>query len=196
MSANLTPQNWLASTKKVWGLLMQVAVFILGVASGFLVGPPGWASSADDKTVVRLGQFIVAVLAGLIFLLVQKWNKKKHTGRWAMYTIVFLALSIVAFFVYQHLLDTRTCQYAGQAVVIGTQHTEHARSYVSENPNSTCSSLLDDFSGQAGDIWTRDSINKSRYILAGTYILTLPLLTICIIAVIQAISCSQAKPRR
>src|SRR5688500_9811341 len=109
MSANLTPQNWLVSTKKIWTLLMQVAVFILGVAGSFLVAPPGWASSADNKTVVRLGQFIVAVLAGLIFLLVQKWNKKKHAGRWAMFTIVFLALSIVAFFIYQHLLDTRTC---------------------------------------------------------------------------------------
>jgi hypothetical protein len=192
----MTPQTWLTTAKNTWALLMQAAVLILGVAGSFLLPPPGWTSSAGDKTVLRLGQFIVAVLAGLIFLLVQKWNKKKHAGRWAMFTIVFLALSIVAFFVYQQLLDTRTCQYAGQAVVIGTQYTEHARSYLGENPNSTCSSLLDDFGGKADDIWTQDSINKSRYILAGSYILTLPLLTICIIAVIQAVSCSQAKPRR
>src|SRR5688500_7281765 len=181
MSANLTSQNWLASAKKIWGLLMQVPVFILGVASTFLVAPPGWVTSAGDKTVVRLGKFIVAVLAGLIFLLVQKWNKKKHAGRWAMLTIVFLSLSILAFFVYQHLLNTRTCQYAGQAVVIGTKYTEHGHSYLRETPNSTCSSLLDDFSGKTDDIWTQDSINTSRYILAGSYILTLPLLTICII---------------
>lgn len=198
MTDTLTSQNWLDHTKKIWGLLMQFAVFILGIAGTFLLPPPGWASSSGDKTVVRLGQFIVAVLVGLIFLLVQKWNKKKHTKRWALLTIMFLVLSVGAFFVYQQLLDTRTCQYDGHAVVIGTQYTEATQTYINdESPGATCEKLLkDNPTGTVDEIWTRDSINRSRYVLAGGYISTLPLLTICIIAVVQALYCSQAKPNR
>jgi len=195
MTANVTPQSLLESTKKTWGLLAEFAVFIFGVVGSFLLPPPGWVPSSGDKTVVRLAQFIVAVLVGLIFLLVQTWNKKKHVASWAIFTVVFLVLSLSAYFGYQHLLDTRTCQYADQAVVIGTRYTEHAESYVGMTPNSTCTSLLQDFAGKADDIWTKDSINKSRYILAGTYILNLPLFTICIIAVVQALYCSQLKGR-
>lgn len=197
MPETLTSRNWLGHTKKIWVLLMQFAVFILGIAGSFVLPPPGWASSSGDKTVVRLGQFIVTVLVGLIFLLVQKWNKKKHTKRWALLTITFLVLSVAMFFVYQRLLDTRTCQYDGHPVVIGTHYTEEAQTYIKEeSPGATCESLLKDYTGSVEDIWTRNSINKSRYVLAGGYISTLPLLTICIIAVVQALYCSQAKPRR
>lgn len=187
MPAKLTPQNWLKSTKKTWALVTQFAVFILGVVGSFLLPPPGWVSSDGNKVLVRLAQFIVAVLVGLIFLLVQRWNKQNHVGRWASLAIVFLVLSVSVFFAYQHFLDTRTCEYAGQTVVIGTRYTAPGQSYASENPNSTCTSLLEDFAGEAEDIWAKDSINKSRYILAGIYILNLPLFTICIIAVVQAL---------
>jgi len=196
MSANITPQSWFENTKKTWGLLLEFAVFIFGVVGSFLLPPPGWVSEGGEKTMIRLAQFVAAVLVGLIFLLVQKWNKKKHVARWAILTVAALVLSLFAYFGYQYLLDTHTCQYAGQPVVIGTRYTEHALSYIKDTPNATCTILLDDFAGKAEDIWTRDSINKSRYILAGTYVLNLPLFIICIIAVVQALSCSNQSKRR
>ena len=190
MSDKLTPEHWIENTKGTWGFVAQFAVFIIGVVSSFLLGPPGWAATTGDRTLVRLGQFIVTVLVGLVFLLVRRWNKKAHVGRWVLLAVVSLAFSISAFFSYQHFLDTRTCPYADEAVVIGTVYTTHAQSYLGENPNSTCTSLLGDFIGKTDDIWTKDSINRSRYVLAGTYILNLPLFTICIISVVQAIYCS------
>lgn len=195
MPSNLTPQSWFESIKKTWGLVTQLAVFIFGVVGSFLLPPPGWASNSGDETVVRLAQFIVAVLVGLVFLLVQRWSKKKHVRRWATLTIIFLALCVSAFFAYQHLLDTRTCKYADQSVVIGTSYTQHAAGYIREKANATCATLLEDFAGKAEDIWNGDSINRSRYILAGAYILNLPLFTVCIIGVVQALSCNQAKGR-
>lgn len=195
MPAQLTPENWFENIKKTWGLVTQLAVFIFGVIGSFLLPPPGWVSSGGDTTVVRLTQFVVTVLVGLILLLVRKWSKKKHVRRWVVLTVVSLAVSISTFFAYQYLLDTRTCQYADQTIVIGTSYTQHAASYVGENANSTCASLLEDFAGKAEDIWTRDSINTSRYILAGTYVLNLPLFTICIIGVVQALYCSQSRRR-
>lgn len=196
MSTRPTPQSWLESTKRTWSLLTQFAVFILGVVGSFILPPPGWASSGADKTLVRFGQFIVAVLVGLMFLLVQRWNKKKHLGRWVLVALVFLASSISSFFTYQYFRDIRTCQYADQVIVIGAVFTAHGEEYFSENPGSTCTSLLEDHAGVAEEVWTKESINKSHYILGAAYILNLPLLTICMIAVVQAVSCSQSKGRR
>jgi hypothetical protein len=189
-----SPQNWFESVKKGWALLAEIAVFIFGVLSSFLLPPPGWVSAGGGGAVpVRLAQFVVTVLVGLIFLLVQKWNRKKHVLRWALITIGFLIVSLGAFFGYQYLLDRRTCEYARSSVVIGTRYTDHAQAYVRQNPNSTCSDLLEDFAGKAADIWTPDSINNSRYILALTYILTIPLFTTCIISVVQAVYCQSGK---
>jgi amino acid transporter len=196
MSPKSTPESSFSGMKKTWGLLAQVAVFIFGVVGSFLLPPPGWVAAAGDTTVVRLAQFIVAVLAGLIFLLVQKWNRKKHVSRWAIIAMVCLVASVVAYFGYQHLLDTRTCEYAGHRLVVGKVFTPHAQTYVAQNSNSNCTTLLEDFAGKADDIWTRNSINISRYLLAGAYILNLPLFTICIIAVVQALNCSRTKARR
>ena len=196
MPARITPQRWLENTRKTWGFVAQFVVFIFGILGSFLLPPPGWATTSGDQRVVRLGQFIVAVLVGLILLLVQRWNKKQHVSRWVLLTVTFLALAIAAFFAYQHLLDTRTCRYAGQTVVIGTRYAEQVKSYLNENPNSTCSSLLEDFAGESEDIWTRESIDCSRYILAGIYIINLPLFTICVIAVVQAIYCGTRERRR
>ena len=138
----------------------------------------------------------VAVLVGLIFLVVQRWKTKRHVSRWAIFAAMFLVLSVLSFFAYQHLLDTRTCRYARTSVVIGTRYTIRAETYIGENPTSTCASLLEDFAGQVEDIWTKDSINNSRYILAGVYILNLPLFTVCIISLVQALYCSQSKRSR
>src|SRR5262245_51435610 len=144
MSTRSTLPRLFTNTRKLWAVMIQFAVFIFGVVGTFLLPPPGWVS-AGNRIVVRLAQFVVAVLVGLIFVLVQKWSARRHVTRWVILTIVCLALSIAAFFVYQRLLDTRTCAYAGQAVVIGTTYTEHAQAYLNENRNSTCSSLLEDF---------------------------------------------------
>ena len=78
---------------------MEIAVFIFGVVGSFLLPHPGWVSGGGEKTMLRLAQFVAAVLVGLIFLLVQKWNKKKHVARWAILTIVCLVLSLCAYLV-------------------------------------------------------------------------------------------------
>ena len=189
----MTAQNWLSNIKNTWGQVAQVAVFVLAVLGGFLVSPPGWVTAEGNKTIIRLAHFIVTVLVGLIFLLVQTWNKKKHVRRWIFLTLGCLVGSIVAFFAYQHFLDSRTCQYAQRTVVIGTRYTPHTVAYLNDNPNSTCTTLLGDFGGQVADVWTKDSIDQARYVLAGFYILNLPLFTLCIISLVQALNCAKSK---
>src|SRR5205814_10470907 len=123
MPSPVTLKSWLSNTKRTWGQITQFAIFILGVVGSFLLPPPGWTSADGSKTIVRFAQFIVTVLVGLIFLLIQRWSKKKYVLHWALLTLVFLALSIAAFFAYQNFWDSRTCQYDRRTVVIVTRFT-------------------------------------------------------------------------
>lgn len=189
MSVNSTPQSWFESIKKTWSGIAQLAIFIFGIVGTFLLPPPGWAAGDGQTGLVRLGQFIVAVLCGLIFILIRKWNQRKHVARWAVIAASFLVFAVAAYFGYQRSLDARTCKYDTQTMVIGSAYTAQAQNYVRDVPEATCESLLEDFAGKAEDIWTKDSINNSRYILALTYIGSLPLFTVCIIALVQTLSC-------
>jgi hypothetical protein len=191
-----TTSSWLENIKSTWSTLATFAVFIFGIAGTFVLPPPGWATNAGDKPLVNLAQFVVSVLAGLILIFVHRWQRKKDLARWAVIAIGSLVLTLAAYFSYQHFLDTRTCNYFDQSMVIGAVYTQQAQDYVRETVNSSCSTLLEDFAGRAEDVWTRESINHSRYILALSYILIMPLLTVCVIAVVQALYCATPGSRK
>jgi MFS family permease len=195
MASSATTSAWLESIKSTWGTLAGFGVFIFGIVGSFVLPPPGWVSSAGDKPLVNLAQFVVSVLAGLILIFVHKWQRKKDLKRWALIAIGSLALSLAAYFSYQHFLDTRTCEYFEHSVVIGSAYTQQAQDYVRETVNTSCSMLLADFAGRPEDIWTQQSINRSRYILALSYITIMPLLTVCVIAVVQALYCATLSRR-
>ena len=54
-----------------------------------------------------------------------------------------------------------------------------------------------DVAGAAEAIWTSESINRRRLILAATYVCCLPLFALCLIAVVQALKCGgpPARPK-
>jgi hypothetical protein len=181
--------DWLRDTQSSWAVLAQGAVWLLGLLGGFLLSPPVGVSTAEDRTWLRFGQFIVAVLLGLVLFAALKWKRRKHGARWWGAACVSLLLAVVAFFVYQRLLYGWTAEYDGRPIVIGSEYTPHARAYVEKNPNLPLKTLLEDFLGRAEDIWTRNSINQHRLVLAGVYVSCLPLFTLAVIAIVQALRC-------
>ena len=189
MADSASSASWLENIKSTWGMLAGFAVFLFGIVGSFVLPPPGWVSSGGEKPLVNLAQFLVTVLAGLILIFVHKWQRKKDLTRWALIAIGSLILLLAAYFSYQHFLDTRTCKYFENSLVIGSVYTQQAQDYVRGAVNSSCSTLLEDFAGKADDVWTQDSINRSRYILALSYILMMPLLVVCVIAVVQSVYC-------
>ena len=56
--------------------------------------------------------------------------------------------------------------------------------------------LVNDFTGHTEEIWTRQSIDRRRLVLAAMYVSCLPLFTICLIAVVQAMQSSERIARR
>ena len=196
MAANPEHHDWLQQTRKNWIVLTQAALWLGGILGGFLLPPPVGVSASDEKIWLRLGQFIVAVVLGLVFFAARRWNQPRHATRWGGVAVFFLAVAVTTFFRYQQLTLNWTAEYVGDKVVIGSVYTPQGSSYRQKNPNISTADLVFDFAGRTEEIWTRESIHRRRLILAATYVSCLPLFTICLIAVVQAIQCGGGKKKR
>jgi len=197
MAARSELEKWLQQSRKSWLGLTQGMLWLGAVFGGFLLPPPVGVLASEEKIWLRLGQFVVGVLLGLIFLATRRWKQPRHSLRWGAAALVFLVLAVATFFLYQQLTLAWTGIYDKERVVVGSVYTPHGREYVKKNPELSRDELLDDFpGGKIEDLWTRDSINRHRLILAATYVSCLPLFTICLMAIVQAIQCASQKPKR
>lgn len=189
-------KKWLQQSRKNWLVLAQAALWLGGILGGFLLPPPVGVSSGDEKIWLKFGQFIVAVVLGLVFFAVSRWNRPRHSLKWCGVTVLFLALAVAAFFRYQQLTLAWTGVYEGQKVVTGSVFTPQGLAYTTANPRLSLNELISDFTGVTENLWTRESINRRRLLLATTYVSCLPLFTICLIAVVQAVQCGAGQKNR
>ena len=124
-------------------------------------------------------------------------ESQKDTLPWAASAAAFLILGTVAFFSYQILSLRWTADYSGDRVVVGSTFTQEAADYLKAHPTLTNADLINHYTGKIQKIWTRQSIDMRRILLAGIYVLTMPLFAICIISLLQAIHCATIeKPRK
>jgi hypothetical protein len=196
MKSRSENSRWLQSARKSWLTLTHGALWVGGILGNFLLPPPVGVSAADEKIWLRLGQFIVAVVLGLVILAARRWNQPRHSLRWGAVALLALVIAVIAFFRYQQLTLAWTANYAGDKVVVGAEFTKQGRVYAEENPKISTDELVFDFKGKTGDVWTQQSIDRRRLILAATYVICLPLFTICLIAVVQATQSSERMARR
>jgi hypothetical protein len=185
--ANYDHKSWGNGLRRRWGLLAQGSLFILGVVGAFVLPPPIGGTGHENKIWLRLAGFIVAILLGAMVLLSLRWGDRKSTSWWGIAAIVLLILSVAGFFIYQHMVDNYICQYFGRALVIGDEYTKQAQLHISQNHGITCSGLLEDFVGNAEDVWTSESINRCRMSLSGAYLACVTLFSLCIMTMVQAL---------
>ena len=111
--------------------------------------------------------------------------------------LLALVIGVGAFFRYQQLTLAWTANYDGSKVVVGSELTRQGRVYSGENPKISTDELVFDFKGKTGDVWTQQSIDQRRLVLAAIYVSCLPLFTICLIALVQAMQSSErTAPRK
>jgi uncharacterized membrane protein YhaH (DUF805 family) len=180
--------GWLKQARTNWAALAQASAWVMGIMSSFLLPPPVSVSKDDEKIWLRLAQFVIAVLIGLLFVAARRWNKRRHVRWWATSAAVMFLLSILLFVFYQYLSLSLTCKYYSQTIVIGSSYTTQGANYAQKNPGISCEKLLKDFTGQAEDVWTKESVTRNRVTLAVAYIGSIPFFVACIMGVVQALS--------
>jgi hypothetical protein len=196
MQERANTSKWLGKTGKVWAVLAQGAAWIVAIVGGFLFPPPVVTSEKDERIWIGLASFIITVLVGLMFIAGQRWKRKKYLARWGATSAVLLVLAIASFLAYQLLYSSRTCKYYDKLVVIGTEYTQEAVRFMEKQPDHSCEYLVKSVAGKVDDIWTKQSIDRSRMQLAIAYISCIPLFTLCIIAVVQSIYIHEVEKNR
>jgi len=194
-SANQLNQ-WYKQARNNWAVLAQASIWAIGIIGSFLLPPPVSISKEDEKIWLRLAQFVIAILLGLLFVVARKWNEERHSKWWATSGAVLLLLSLLLFVGYQYLSFSLTCKYYSQTVVVGSSYTPRGTYYVEKNPGISCETLLKHFAGRVEDVWTKESITRNRIVLAVAYIGSIPFFVACIIGVIQALSITDKKNKR
>ena len=178
-----------------WVTLVQTTVWIAAVVAGFLIPPP--LGSSDEKQIwVRFAQFFITIIIGLVLLATFRWKRKKDTLGWAGISVLFLFFATISFFSYQFFAARWSTRYNNEPVIIGDVLTSIAREYQKQNPNLTAEDLVMHFAGNLEKIWTRESLQQRRLLLAGMYVLAMPLFTICLMAILQAIQCATVQKIR
>jgi hypothetical protein len=182
--------------EKNWNVLVQVATWLSSLIAGFLLPPPVGSVQGDGGALFKFAQFVVTVFVGLMAIPILKWRQRADTWVWWTVALATLLGGIAAFFSYSSLTDSWTEWYANRQVVIGSELNEDAQEYAQEyrkeNPEHKKPSpaqLLLDFPGGPENVWTKSSIDRRRHALGAIYVLCMPLFTLCVIAVTQAIYC-------
>jgi len=179
--------------RKYWNILAGVAAWILSLVGTFLQ-PPFVTSGPDEQNPwANLARFVVTGLIGLMVIPLLRYRSKGDTDLWRRNAFIALFGGIVAIGLYFYSYDSWTCKCFGQAIVIGSDYTSHGQEYAAKHPNKSCSDLLEDHQCKAEDVWTKDSIRRYYQILGWTYITTIWLLTIFVIACLQAVYCAYRK---
>jgi len=176
--AALPPVSWL---KARFGKLSQIATWIFGIIGVFLLPPP---VGSEGDSIEGFAKFVLVVATGLVLVRVRRWSLRRA---WIV-AACSLVLSVIAFFAYRYFVASWTCTYFEVPLVVGSDEhlTNLARQHLSQNPNLPCELLLQDFGGQAELVWSRQALISRRFALAGAYLLCVPLLTVCVIALLQA----------
>jgi hypothetical protein len=172
----------LSSSERGFRKLSQFAAWIFGIIGVFLLPPP---IGSESDIIVKFAKFVLIVATGLVLVPARRWNPRRA---WIV-TVNSLVLSITLFFMYQYLVASWTCTPFDVPVVVASDEnlTDLAREYRAQNPNLTCELLLQAFAGNAEVVWSRQALITRRFRLALVYLLLVPLLAICVIALLQAV---------
>lgn len=188
-------KSWGDTLKERWNVLAEAAAWLLSLIGTFLVPPPtGTQQSPQDSPVWHFGRFVLILFVGLLLVPVQSWNRAEHTPRWFVLAVIGFVGCFVAFFGYTYLGDTWTCKYDGRSVVVGSEWTTHGAGYAAgPGANLTCEQRLWEHRGEVEELWTKESIDSRRRLLALIYLLSLLLFSAALICVLQTVYCRQRR---
>jgi hypothetical protein len=131
-----------------------------------------------------------------VFILVFRWNAKRHSQQWLSISLKALAVSVALFFSYDRLNSMWTCSYDGKAIVIGSDSalTDHGKSFRDTHPEFvTHDKWVMAHAGNVEEIWTKQSVDTHCLMLSILYVFIPPAVALFVISVSQAIDCAMRK---
>ena len=186
--ADIEDSPW-SAIRKNWTILTQIAAGVMTVVATIVAPPPA------PVGIRAFASFVVAILAGIFLLVLRRFRKQEHALLWAALAAILLVVTVVDYFWYFNLIDTRTETWHGRTIVCGTElRSEIQNKYGSTIRKSRVRELLEDAAGDPQLIWTDQSIRSSKDILGVSYLLIVPLIGGCIMAASQIAMC-KALPR-
>jgi uncharacterized membrane protein YhaH (DUF805 family) len=189
--ADIDGNPW-SSIRKNWTILTQIAAGVMTVVATIIAPPP---TPVGTLGIRPFASFVVAILAGIFLLVLRRFKKQEHSLLWATLAAILLVATVVDYFWYFNLIDTRTEIWHERTIVCGTElRPEIQNKYGSTIRKSLVKELLDDAAGDPQLIWTDQSIRASKDILGVSYLVIVPLIGGCIMATSQIAMC-RALPR-
>lgn len=182
--ANIEDSPW-SAIRKNWTILTQIGAGVMTVVATVVAPPP----TPNGTLGIRpFASFVVAILAGIFLLVLRRFRKQAHALWWAGFTAILLLVTVVDYFWYFNLIDTRTEIWHERTIVCGTElRPEIQNKYGSTIRKSRVRELLDDAAGDPQLIWTDQSIRWSKDILSISYLVIVPLIGGCIMAASQIV---------
>jgi hypothetical protein len=189
--ADIEGSPW-SAIRKNWTILTHIAAGVMTVVATIVTPPP---TPIGTLGIRPFASFVVAILAGIFLLVLGRFRKQAYALWLAALTAILLAVTVVDYFWYFNLIDTRTEIWHERTIVCGTElRPEIQNKYGSTIRKSRVRQLLDDATGNPQLIWTDQSIRWSKDILGVSYLVIVPLIGGCIMAASQIAMC-RALPR-
>ena len=150
-------------------------------------------SDAGQGTLVPFARYAVGIVAAVLGVAMVRWRRKKYLAYWLGATAVAFVLVTLAYFTYNTMRDRYTATAAdGSRVVIGTQYTAAAASYVRAQPDVSPEQLLSDAPCASGKgdcsarlVWTTASIEANKRLLGLLFVAGAALVDIALLSAVQ-----------
>lgn len=176
----------LDSLRRSWARLAQFAVWATAAIATFVMSPPRKTPALEEATWVRLTQFVLVIVLGLI--IAQLSRRRYLRSIYVTLSSVFLVLALTGFFMNMMVIDKWTCQFDERGpMVIGETLTNRAKAHIQKYPDVSCSILIQDFAGNLSEIWTGYEVTTRHALLVGLYLLTVLSFSLSMVFMLEAL---------
>jgi len=157
--------------KKLLTSFVEVVTFLLASFGGFLrkIAPPDQVGASYP---VGILSFLMLILLLAIAAMARKTPTRTTAKRWTVAGILFFVLALPPSFLYPYLLShytyPRDAELSRRQVGAPEKYlTPDARQYKLVNPGASVEDLSQSLPD--GDVWMRPGIERTEFLLLGTY---------------------------
>jgi hypothetical protein len=184
----------LDSLRQGWARLARFAIWATAIIATFLLTPPRKTPSLDSDTWVKLAQFVLVIVLGMIIAVLN--GRKKRRSICLIASAVFLTLGLAGFFTNMLVADRWTCYYDGHGpMVIGRTLSLDASEYVQKHPGMDCPTLIQDYSGNTSKIWAASEITERHALLVALYLANVLSFALAMLFMLDALRASNTRRR-